>query len=422
MLDIKKIRENPDQVKAALEKRLITIDFTQLLALDQKRRDLITQGEGLKAQRNEVSAEIPKLKVQKIDVSEKLADMQKVGNQIKQLDEQLMGVTREFDEIMEGLPNIPAPDVVAGGKENNQVVEVWGQKPVQAQLNHVELAQNLGLIDYARGVKLSGTGFWIYKDWGARLEWALLNYFIDAHIQDGYEFILPPHILNFDCGVVSGQFPKFKDDVFILQKEKEQLQWLVPTAEAALINLHREEILSETELPKKYFAYTPCFRKEAGSYRASERGMIRGHQFNKVEMFQFTRPQDSEAAHQEMTKKAQSLVEGLGLHYRLVKLAAQDVSAAMAKTFDIEVFIPSMNEYKEVSSASNANDFQARRGSIRFKRQDTKKTEFVHTLNASGLATSRIIPAILEQFQQPGGSVKLPDVLAQRLGVDKLQV
>ena len=249
----------------------------------------------------------------------------------------------------------------------------------------------------------------------------LINFFIQEHIKDGYEFILPPHILNEECGYTAGQFPKFKDDVFTLNNPDGRVQFLLPTAETALISYHRNEVLKEEELPKKYFAYTPCYRKEAGSYRAEERGMIRGHQFNKVEMFQYTKPEDSEKALEELIGKAEALVQKLGLHYRVSKLAAKDCSASMGKTYDIEVWIPSMNQYKEVSSASNAYDYQARRGNMRFKRTETKKNEYLHTLNASGLATSRLLPAILEQHQQKDGSVIVPEVLRAIVGSDILR-
>ena len=255
------------------------------------------------------------------------------------------------------------------------------------------------------------------------MEWGLLNYFVERHLAAGYEFILPPHILIHQCGYTAGQFQKFKDDVFHLQGEegKDARHFLLPTAETALINLHRDEILKEDRLPLKYFAYTPCYRKEAGSYRAGERGMIRGHQFNKVEIFQYTRPEDSAAALEEMVAHAESLMQGLGLHYRVSKLAAADCGASMAKTYDVEVWIPSMKEYKEVSSASNAHDFQARRGAIRFRRAATGQNELVHTLNASGLATSRLLPAIVEQGQRKDGSVVVPEALRAAVGKEILR-
>jgi seryl-tRNA synthetase len=249
------------------------------------------------------------------------------------------------------------------------------------------------------------------------MEWALLNYFVEAHLSDGYEFILPPHILTYRCGYTAGQFPKFVDDVFQLKGDD---CFLLPTAETAMINLHRDEILAEKDLPKRYFAYTPCYRREAGSYRTEERGTIRGHQFNKVEMFAFTRPEESDAVFEELVGKAQQLVQGLGLYHRVSKLAAGDTSAAMARTHDIEAWIPSMQEFKEVSSASNARDYQARRGTIRFRRSSSARPEYVHTLNASGLATSRVLPAILEQHQRADGTVAVPQVLQKWVGKQSL--
>ena len=317
---------------------------------------------------------------------------------------------------MLALPNLPADDVQAGGKENNQVVKIFGEKPVFdfEPKNHVDLCTGLGLIDYERGVKMGGNGYWLYTGIGAQLEWALLNYFITEHLGDGYTFMLPPHMLTYECGLTAGQFPKFEDDVYRMAEDT--FRFMLPTAETALINLYRGEILNEADLPKRLFAYTPCYRREAGTYRASERGMIRGHQFNKVEMFGYTRPEDSDAMLKELIGKACRLVEKLGLHYRLSKLAAGDCSASMATTYDIELWIPSMNEYKECSSVSNARDYQARRGNIRFRRAETKKLEYVHTLNGSGLATSRLMPAIVEQYQCADGSVIIPEVLRPFLG------
>ena len=270
-------------------------------------------------------------------------------------------------------------------------------------------------MDYDRAAKIAGRGAWIYTGLGAQLEFALLQYFINTHLRDGYQFILPPHLLNEQSGFGAGQFPKFREDVFWLDG-LEPKRFLLPTAETALVNIYRNEILNEDELPKKLFAYTPCYRREAGSYRTEERGMIRGYQFDKVEMVQYTRPEDSDAAFEELVRKAEELVAGLGLHYQVSKLAAGDISHSMARTYDIEVYIPSIGIYKEVSSASNARDYQARRTMCRFRDKATGKTRYVHTLNASGLATSRIFPALLEQFQQADGSVLIPEVLQPYMG------
>ena len=425
MLDLKLIKEQPEFVRNALLKRMEAVDLTPLLEWDAQRRSVIQETETLKARRNQVSAQIPALKKEGKPVDELTHEMHAVSSKIKELDAQVNELDAKIKDMLDGMPNIPDDDVVAGGKEQNQVIRVWGQKPefAFAPKDHVELVTSLGLVDYERGVKLGGRGFWLYKGDGAKLEWGLLNYFIEEHLKDGYEFILPPHLLLYQCGYTAGQFPKFEEDVFHIEADepgRKFSEFLLPTAETALINLHRDEILKEEELPKKYFAFTPCYRKEAGSYRTQERGMIRGHQFHKVEMFQFTLPEQSGAAFEELVGKAERLVQGLGLHYRVSKLAAQDCSSSMAKTYDIEIWIPSMNEYKEVSSASNGKDYQPRRGNIRFKRKDGKKPEFIHALNASGLATSRLLPAIVEQFQQADGSVIVPDVLRKWVGKDVL--
>lgn len=416
MLDINLIRSNPDFVKQALAKREYDVDFTELLQWDARRREILQQNEAIKAERNKKNKEIPQIKKQGGDVNALLAELKSMSDQVKALDEEQGALEEKIRSFVIALPNLPAEDVVAGGKENNQVVKVFGEKPSWPfePKDHVELCTSLGLIDYERGVKMGGNGYWLYTGDGARLEWALLSYFISEHLKDGYEFMLPPHMLTYECGLTAGQFPKFEEDVYRLKEET--FRFMLPTAETALINLYRDEILDESILPRRLFAYTPCYRREAGTYRASERGMIRGHQFNKVEMFGYTRPEDSTAMLQELIDKACRLVEGLGLHFRLSKLAAGDCSASMATTYDVELWLPSMNEYKECSSVSNARDYQARRGNIRFRRAETKKLEFVHTLNGSGLATSRILPAIVEQLQQSDGSVIIPEVLRPWMG------
>lgn len=421
MLDIKRIRENPEGVKQALldKGKDCSQEIAAILDLDTQRRDIIFQVEGLKAEQNKASKEIPAKKKAGEDVAPIFARMKALSEEIKGLDQKLRQVEEDYKQNMLALPNLPDPDLVPGGKENNEPLRYYGEphKFDFAPKNHVDLCTDLGLIDYPRGAKLAGSGFWIYRGLGARLEWALLNYFIDCHLADGYEFVLPPHMLEYECGETAGQFPKFADEVYkIANPTDDRVHYMLPTAEAALASLYRDEILTEAELPKKLFAYTPCFRREAGSYRADERGMVRGHQFNKVEMFQFTRPEDSDAAFDELVAKAENLVKGLGVHFRTVKLAAGDCSASMARTYDIEIQIPSMDGYKEVSSVSNARDYQARRGRIRFKREATGKTEFVHTLNGSGLATSRILPALVEQNQQADGSVVVPEVLRKYMG------
>ena len=424
MIDINVIRNDKAAVKAALAKRGYDADLDGILKLDEERRAVIGRTEALKAEKNKVSADVPRLKKAGENVEPVFARMRELGNEISANDEKLKTVEEKLRHELLCLPNMPDPDVVAGGKENNEVVKVYGKKPEFdfPIKNHVELCERLKLIDYERGVKLAGNGSWLYTDRGAIIEWALLNYFIKTHIKDGYKFILPPHMLNYECGLGAGQFPKFEDDVYRIETADDgaSRRFMLPTAETALVNIYRGEILASDELPKKLFAYTPCYRKEAGSYRAEERGMIRGHQFDKVEMVQVTKPEQSKAAFEELVGKACALVEGLGLHYRLSKLAAGDCSASMARTYDIEVWIPSMGIYKEVSSVSNANDYQARRNMTRYRAADGS-IGYVHTLNGSGLATSRILPAIVEQFQQKDGSVAVPEVLREFVGAEVIR-
>ena len=435
MLDIRKIKENPDAVKAGLRAKEVNCDETidRILELDVEIRGLKTASEGRTAQKNKIAKENGKLFGMKKGMEKKGEDTAAIDAQIAAnnaesvaLDEaneadtnRLKDLNAEFRVAMLSLPNLPDADLLPGGKENNEPLRYIGETHSFdfEPKHHVDLCTSLGLIDYERGVKLAGSGNWMYTGMGARLEWALLNYFLDTHIADGYEFILPPHMLEYKCGETAGQFPKFADEVFKISNHPTEngVFYMLPTAEAALCSVYRDEILTEADLPRKLFAYTPCFRREAGSARADERGMVRGHQFNKVEMFQFTTPEQSDAAFEELVKKAENLVAGLGLHFRTVKLAAGDCSASMARTYDIEILIPSMNGYKEVSSVSNARDYQARRGNIRYRRADGK-IDFVHTLNGSGLATSRIFPAIIEQNQRADGSVVVPECLRKYLG------
>ncbi len=407
MLDLKLIREKTVEVKAGLLKRMSAekLDLEKIITLDNERRELTPKLEALQAQRNKYSKTKPSLEI--------IEEMKSVGEKIKILSNRLTQVEGELNNRLAELPNLPAADVVSGGKENNEVIFTYNSKPKFnfKPKDHVELATSLKLIDYERAVKMSGNGFWCYTGTGALLEWALLSYFIEWHHKNAYEFLIPPFMLTEKSAYTSGHLPKFRDDLFWTQDDL----CLNATSEMMLGNYHREEILKEEDLPLKYFAYSPCFRREAGSYRAEERGMIRGHQFNKVEMFILCKPKKSWEMFAELVNNAKELVTGLGLHFQVSKLAAGDCSAAMAKTYDLEVFIPSMAEYKEVSSISNALDYQARRGQIRYKDSDSGKNEFVHTLNASGLATSRLLPAILEQNQQADGSVIIPKILRKYL-------
>ncbi len=416
MIDLKRILENPEGVKEALAKKLWDFDPKPIQALAEERLVVLKKTEANKAEQNQLSKSVPEVKKNGGDVQAIFARVKALAAENKEGEERLKKIEEELKALLEVLPNIPDDDLVAGGKENNHPIYKFGDPNSMkfTPKNHVDLCESCGLIDYKRAAKISGNGTWIYTNLGARLEWALLNYFIETHLADGYEMILPPHILNYNSGYTAGQFPKFEEDVFWLEGT-EPRKFILPTAETALVNLHRDEILSESDLPRKYFAYTPCYRKEAGSYRTEERGMIRGYQFNKVEMVQYTTEEGSDAAFEEMVKKAQKLVEGLGLTYQLDKLAAGDCSHSMARTYDIEVWIPSMGIYKEVSSVSNARDYQARRGMIRYRGEDGKM-HFCHTLNGSGLATSRIFPALVEQCQQEDGSILIPEVLRKYMG------
>ena len=419
MIDFNLIRTETEKVEAALAKKGFIADLKPLVEWDAERRALKQSAEEMKARRNAASKEIPKIKKAGGDVESIFAEMRELGDKIAAADAAIAVLDDKINDVWYLLPNMPDDDLEAGEKENNRVIRISGKKPEFAftPKNHVDLCTDLGLIDYERGARLSGGGFWIYRGVGARLEWALINYFIDTHLKDGYEFILPPHQLGYNAGFGAGQFPKFADEVYWLEGEdRKKNRFMLPTAETALVNMYAGEIMDESMLPLKLFAYTPCYRKEAGSYRSEERGMIRGHQFNKVEMVQYAHPAHSAEAFEELVNKAAALVEGLGLHFRVSKLAAGDCSASMARTYDVEVWIPSMGIYKEVSSVSNANDYQARRSNTRFRDSETGRTQFVHTLNGSGLATSRLIPAIVEQFQNADGTVTVPEVLRGYMG------
>ncbi|MCL2846267.1 MAG: serine--tRNA ligase [Firmicutes bacterium] len=443
MLDINLIRQNPDWVADRLAKRMPRPNFKPLLKLDDARRKLMAGNETARAQRNMVTAEIARLKKNNpndAQIPQMIDAMKSLGDQIAAADKKIAAADAKQFALLATFPNIPLTDVIPGGKESNAEVRNFGEQPKFdfKPKDHVELCTKLGLIDYERGTKMSGSGHWIYVGMGARLEWALWSYFMDFHVQNGYTMIMPPHILNYESGYAAGQFPKFDEDVFFVMKSKrgrvaggrmEQQRFLIPTSETAIINMHRGETLAETQLPIRYAGFSPCYRGEPGGYGASERGTIRGHQFNKIEMFIFCTPEESQTFHAELVRNAEKLCEGLGLHYKTMLLAAGDTGAAMAKTYDVEVFIPSLG-YKECSSVSNAWDYQARRANIRAKMSKidcsgetctkTTTTDYIHTLNASGLATSRLIPAIVEQFQNPDGSVNIPEVLQKYLNGTKI--
>ena len=409
MIDINRIRNNKEKVEKALLKRLDNVNLDELLELDKEKRKLGTKLDELRAERRKVSDTVPTLKKEGKDTTEIINKMKKIGDEIDEGMIKYNELDKKIFEFLAGLPNTPDEDVNAGGKENNEVIETHLEKPIfDFELKpHYEILKDLNMVDYTRGSKIAGEKNWIYTGIGARLEWALVNYFIDMHIKDGYKFMMVPYLLNYDCGFGAGQFPKFNDEVYMLKDEK---KFLLPTAETALVNIHSNEILDIDELPRKYFAYSQCFRVEAGSTREEERGTVRGHQFNKVEMVQYVTEDKIEEAFNELLNKAKTLMNNLGLHYQISKLAAGDCAQGMCRTYDIEVWIPSMGIYKEVSSVSNSRDYQARRNNTRYRDKDGN-LHYVCTLNGSGLATSRLVPAIVEQYQNEDGTITVPKVL-----------
>lgn len=424
MLDLRFIRREPERVRNALSKRMDSLDLDAILELDRECRQMTIQEEQLRALRNGLSEQYAIARSQNATDASLQARADGVNRELDALKPLLAEKQQALQALLLELPNLPADDVPAGGKEENIVVSEHGAKPplLDGALDHVALSRRLGLVDYERGTKLGGSGFWAYVGQGAALEWALLNYFCQLHYSRGYRFVLPPHLLTMENGVAAGQFPKFRDDVFhVGAGPDERPHFLLPTAETALLNLYRDESIERDQLPLKLFAYTPCYRREAGSARAEERGTIRGHQFNKVEMFHFVAPDQWHASLMELLETAQFILGELGLHFRTTLLAARDTSASMAKTYDVEVWLPSIGAYKEVSSVSWAGDFQARRANIRFKPSRGGPSALVHTLNGSGLATSRLVPALLEQHQRPDGSVNVPEPLRDWLRCDTLR-
>ena len=421
MIDVKRIVENRDEVKQGLLKRMKEEDMhlEEIAQLYEKVKTFQSEYDSKKAQQNSYNEQMSQLEKGSTEFLKLIEELKEKASEVKEIENSLKETQKQLNHLLEVLPNIPDEDVVAGGKENNEVMETRGEKPTFSfpVKDHLELGESLGIFDFQTSAKISGNNFIMYKGKGAQLEWALLNYFISTHLKDGYEMILPPHIVNAQSAYTTGQLPKFRGDVYWVNED----QCLIPTSETSLTNIYRDEILPESELPKKLFAYTPCYRKEAGSYRANERGMIRVHQFNKVEMYQFTSKDKSDEALEELLFKAEQLVESLGLHFQRVKLAADDCSQGASKTYDVEVWIPSMNQYYEVSSISNTRDYQARRGNMRYKPLDGSKPEYMHTLNASGLATSRLMVALVETYQQEDGSISIPEALRPFTGFDKIE-
>ena len=422
MIDIKRIVEERDKVEKGLLKRMKKEDLhlDEIVKVYEEKKKLLKKYEERRAEQKSFNDKVATTQKGTDEFKELLVNLKALATEVKTLEEQVSELEKKLTSMIEVLPNIPDEDVLAGEKEANDVVKIFGHQPEFKFpiKDHVELGKSLNLFDLERASKLSGSNFSMYTGMGARLEWALINYFVDAHIKDGYEMIIPPHIVGEESGYCAGQLPKFKNDVYWLEEEN---QFLIPTAETSLTNLFRDEILDEKDLPKKFFAYTPCYRREAGSYRANEKGLIRVHQFNKVEMYQFTTKEQADSALEELVTKAEKLVEDLGLHYRVSKLAAGDCSAGAAKTFDVKVWLPAIGQYYEVSSISNVREYQSRRGNMRYRPSKGEKTEYMSTLNASGLATSRLMVALVETYQQEDGSILIPEVLQKYIGVDKIE-
>lgn len=422
MLDIKLIREQPKKIEEALKSRDPKIGLGELLGLDEKYRETLAEVEKLKAERNRESEAIAKLKAAGKRVEDKIAAMRAVGDKIKKLDQAAGKLKAQVEAILLSLPNLPHESVpVSQNKADRPVIREWGQKPVFdfEPLNHVELGKKLGILDFDRAAAIAGAQFPLYVGDGALLEWALIDFMFLRQVKEkGYTPILPPHLLTEKSTFVGGVLPKFADDLYFVGKDK---LYLAPTAETVLCNLHRDEVLAESELPKKYVAYTPCYRREAGTYGASERGLVRVHQFNKVEIFRVAVPELSYDYLEEMTREAEEVVEALGLHYRTTLLVTSDVSHAMAKTYDVEGYLPGQGEYYELSSASNGTDYQPRRANTRYRPPSGGKPEYVHFLNASALATSRLMAALLENNQQKDGSVIVPEVLRNVVGKEIIE-
>jgi seryl-tRNA synthetase len=414
MLDIKLIRKDPRWVEAKLKAKDPDIDLAPILDEDQMIRDIKTKVEELKSKRNQLSKTIGEKKRNQEDVSKLMEEVGGLGDEIAALDKKEAELAASLEDKLSRLPNLPADGIkISFDPKENVVIKTHGEKPTFSFpfKNHVELNERLHLFDFKGGAKTSGSNWAFYTDLGARLEWALLNYMIDTHLENRFVQIIPPLLVKPEIMYGSGQLPKFSEQVYKLTDKDYQL-YMIPTSEVVLNGLHYDEIMKEEELPKKYFSYTPCFRRESGAAGTQERGLIRMHQFNKVEMFCFTKPEESEKVFDEMVRSAENILQGLGLHYRLTLLVTGDMSYAASKTVDVEVWLPGQNRYYEVSSISNCTDFQARRSQIRFKRKE-EKPEFVHTLNGSGLATSRLMVALLENNQKEDGSVELPTILHQ---------
>jgi len=417
MIDLKSLREDPDIYRAAIRNKNESADIDAILSLDEKRRELLQSGNELKHQRNVVSEEIGQKKKSGEDAAEQIAAMRDVAARIKSIDDELKSVEEELDQLLLWVPNVPHKSVPVGKDESaNELIREWGEIPTIdfEPKTHLELGESLGLFDLMRSAKISGTGFPLYTGMGAKLERALINFMIDFHVdKHGYREVLPPLLVTPESMQNTGQLPKLREDMYHVGIDD---LYLIPTAEVPVTNIRSDEILNEEDLPIKYVAYTPCFRREAGSHGKETRGYLRMHQFNKVEMVQLVKPEASYQVLEELTANAEDILQALGLKYRVLALSTGDLSFAAAKCYDLEIWAPGEQKWLEVSSCSNFEDFQARRGNIRYRRDADRNVEFVHTLNGSGVATARLLVALLETYQTDEGTIKLPEVLGPYLG------
>lgn len=419
MIELRLIREQREEIEARLRTRDSSIDLSEIEALDERRRELISDVERLKAELNQGSQEVGRRKRDGESADDLLASLSELSDRVTRLDEELRDTQLRIDDLLALLPNVPHESVPTGSKDEFVVLRTVGDKPERPFpiQHHLELAESKGILDFPRAAMIAGAKFPMYVGAAARLEMALIQFMFFHHANRGYTPVLPPFMANSRSFYVSSQLPKFEDDIY--RCERDDL-YLNPTAESLLVNLHQGEILEAADLPRQYVAYTPCFRREAGSYGEEERGLIRVHQFNKVEMFKFTTPESSYDELETIIADAESVLQALGMHYRVVLLTTQDMAQQATKTVDLEVYLPGQGRYYEVSSCSNCEAFQARRGNIRYRPAPKEKPQFVHTLNGSGLATSRLMAAILENNQQEDGSVRIPEVLQAIVGADTL--
>ncbi len=417
MIDVRILREDPDGLRARMAARGTDIDWETVLAADRERRETLARWERLKEQKNKLSGEIGRLKKSGGDAAALMEEIGTVSRELDALDQPLAETERRFSDSMLDIPNLPDSGVPVGESEaDNPVLRHWGEAPAFGftPKNHWEIGETLGILDFARGAKLTGARFTLYRGQGALLERALIAFMLDLQTREhGYEEMLPPFLVNRDTMTGTGQLPKFEADMF---RTADPDYFLIPTAEVPLTNIHREEVLDASDLPRYYCAYTPCFRREAGSYGKDMRGLIRQHQFNKVELVKIVEPESSFEELEKLTRDAEAVLRRLGLHYRVVELCTADLGFSAAKTYDIEVWLPGQGTYREISSCSNCTDFQARRAAIRYRPAPKQRPQLVHTLNGSGLAVGRTLVAILENCQQEDGSVVIPEALRPYVG------